>query len=102
LTWAINADFFGEAESNFPTAWASWDRTGVLNSNQLILDWETLHIAKYTAFILLRLQDLSGDATDKYAETAKELRKRICHSLKSQGTSGHELLFKTVASSTLA
>jgi hypothetical protein len=100
LTWAINADIFGKTESNFPTGWASWDRTGVLNSNHLVLDWETPHVANYTAFILLRLKDLSGDARDKYAETAKDLRKRICHSLKSQGTSGHELLFKTAASST--
>jgi hypothetical protein len=92
LNLLINADFFGEAESNLPTGWNAWDRTGVLDSEQLVLDWETPHIAEYVAFILLRLQDLSRDARDKYTETAKELEKRIRRALKAQGTSGHESL----------
>jgi len=95
LTWAINPDFFGETESNFPAGWSSWDRTGVLNSRQLVLDWDTPHIAKYTAFILLRLQDLAKDARDKYSQSAKDLEKRIRRALKAHGTSGHEFLFKT-------
>jgi hypothetical protein len=82
------SDFFGEAESNFPTGWKAWDRIRVVDSKQLVLDWETPHIAEYVAFILLRLRDLIGDARDKYAETAKGLEKRIRRALKAQGTSG--------------
>jgi len=95
LNWAIDADFYAEAESKFPAGWSLWDRAGVLDSGQLVLDWETPHIAMYAAFILLRLQDLYRDARDKYAETATHLEKRIRHALKSQGTDGHEFLFKT-------
>jgi hypothetical protein len=95
LNWAIHSDFFGEAESKFPVGWSEWDRTGVLHSAHLVLDWETPHIATYAAFILMRLQDLSRDARDKYAESAKELERRIRRALKFQGTSGHEFLFKT-------
>jgi hypothetical protein len=95
LNWAIDPDFYAEAEDKFPAGWNSWDRAGVLDSGQLVLDWETPHIAMYAAFILLRLQDLYRDARDKYAETATHLEKRIRHALKSQGTDGHEFLFKT-------
>lgn len=94
LNWAINSDLFGEAESNFPTGWNAWDRSRVLESKQLVLDWETPHIAKYVAFILLRLQDLYGDARAKHGETARELEKRIRHALKAQGASGHKLPFR--------
>jgi hypothetical protein len=89
LDWAIHSDFFGEAEGNFPIGWSQWDRTCVLNAAQLVLDWETPHIATYAAFILMRLQDLSQDARDKYAESAKELERRIRRALKFQGTSKH-------------
>ncbi len=95
LSWAIDSGFYAEAESKFPAGWSSWDRAGVLNTGQLVLDWETPHIATYAAFVLLRLQDLYRDARDIYAETAKELEKRIRRALKSQGTAGHEFLFKT-------
>src|SRR5579864_403950 len=95
LYWAIHSDFFGDAENNFPMGWSQWDRTCVLNSAQLVLDWETPHIATYAAFILMRLQDLSKDARDKYAESAKELEGRIRRALKFQGTAGQEFLFKT-------
>jgi hypothetical protein len=95
LDWAINPRFLGEAETNFPPGWRSWDRTGVLESGQFVFDWETPHIAMYAAFILLRLQDLAKDARDKYAETAKNLEKRIRGALKFQRTSGHEFRFKT-------
>ncbi|HLK07308.1 MAG TPA: hypothetical protein VKV30_05195 [Candidatus Angelobacter sp.] len=95
LNWAIDSDFYAEAESKTPSGWNSWDRAGVLDPGQLVLDWETPHIAMYAAFILLRLQDLYGDARDKYAESAKELEKRIRYALRSQGTAGHEFLFKT-------
>ncbi len=83
LNWAINSDFFGEAESNFPLGWSSWDRAGVLNSGQLVIDWETPHIATYAAFIMLRLQDLYNGARDRYAEAAKNLEKRMRDGLKS-------------------
>jgi len=89
LDWEIHSDFFGEAEGNFPIGWSQWDRTCVLNAAQLVLDWETPHIATYAAFILMRLQDLSKDARDKYAESAKELERRIRRALKFQGTSRH-------------
>jgi len=95
LNWAIDPDFYAEAEDKFPAGWNLWDRAGVLDSGKLVLDWETPHIAMYAAFILLRLQDLYRDARDKYAETATHLEKRIRHALKSQGTDGHEFLFKT-------
>jgi hypothetical protein len=97
LNWAIDSDFYAEAESKFPAGWSSWDRAGVLDSGQLVLDWQTPHIAMYAAFILLRLQDLYRDARDKYAETAKDLEKRIRRALKAQGTAGHEFLFKTAS-----
>jgi hypothetical protein len=91
LDWAINPRFLGEAETNFPPGWRSWDRTGVLESGQFVFDWETPHIAMYAAFILLRLQDLAKDARDKYAETAKNLEKRIRGALKFQRTSGLQI-----------
>jgi hypothetical protein len=96
LDWAMNPSILGEAESNFPPGWRSWDRANVLNSGQFVFDWDTPHIAVYAAFILLRLQDLAKDARDKYAETAKNLEKRIRSALKSHDTAGHESLFKTV------
>lgn len=95
LSWAIDSDFYAEDESKFPAGWSSWDRAGVLNSGQLVLDWETPHIATYAAFILLRLQDLYRDARDKYAESAKRLERRIRRAIKSEGAPELELLCKT-------
>jgi hypothetical protein len=87
LDWAINSDFLEEAKGNFPSDWNSWDRKGVLNSRQLVIDWQTPHIAPFTAFLLLRLQNLYADARDKYAEAAKNLEKRISCALKSHSNS---------------
>jgi len=95
MKWAIHSDYFEEAESDLPPGWKQWDRASVLNSRQFVLDWETPNIAMYAAFILLRLQGLYADARDKYATGAKNLEKRIRRGLESQGTSGHEFLFKT-------
>ena len=95
LSWAIDSDFYAEAESQFPAGWRSWDRAGVLSTGQLVLDWETPHITTYAAFILLRLQDLYRDARDKYAESAKGLERRIRRALKSEATPEREFLCKT-------
>lgn len=102
LNWAINSDSFGEAESNFPFGWSSWDRTAILDSGHLVLDWETPHMASYAAFILLRLHDLHQDAKDEYARVAKDMERRLRHALKFQVASpgakmpdGDALLFKT-------
>jgi hypothetical protein len=83
LNWAIHAEFFGEAESKRPVGWSDWGRTCALNSAELVFDWKTPHITTYAAFVLMRLQDLSKDALDKYAETARGLEKRIRRALKS-------------------
>jgi len=55
LAWAINSELFEEVELS---GWNSWDRTSVLNSGQLVIDWETPNIATYAEFILQRLRGL--------------------------------------------
>ena len=95
LEWAINSEIFEEVEGGELSGWTSWDRTGVLTRRQLVIDWETPHIATYAEFILLRLESLSEGANDKYAQASKNLEERIRPALKSKGIAGNELLFKT-------
>jgi hypothetical protein len=77
MEWAINAEIFEDIENGELSGWSLWDRTGVLTSERLVINWETPHIAEYSQFILRRLQALEEGARDKYAEVAKSLEKRF-------------------------
>ena len=77
MEWAINAELFEDVKNGELSGWSSWDRTGVLTSERLVINWETPHIAEYSEFILRRLQALEEGARDKYAEVAKSLEKRF-------------------------
>jgi hypothetical protein len=78
MEWAINAELFEDVENEELSGWSSWDRTGVLTSKRLVIDWETPHIANYSKLILQRLRGLHEDyANDMYAQVAKALEERI-------------------------
>jgi hypothetical protein len=77
MEWAINAELFEDVKNGEFPGWSSWDRTGVLTSERLVINWETPHIAEYAELILRRLQALDEGARDKYAEVAKSLGKRF-------------------------
>lgn len=87
LNWAICPGYDHKTESRAPSGWSSWDRTGVLNSRQLVLDSRTPHISGYAEFILLRLRGLSEGVEDAYSQAAQNLYKRISHIAKSKLTS---------------
>src|SRR3979411_3260273 len=67
LEWAINSELFEDIERAELSGWSSWDRTGVLTQNKLVIDWDTPPIATYAELILQRLQGLSEGSNDKYA-----------------------------------
>jgi hypothetical protein len=78
MEWAINAELFEDVESGELSDRSSWDRTGVLTSKRLVIDWATPHIASYSKLILRRLRALQEHHTrDIYARTAKDLETRI-------------------------
>jgi hypothetical protein len=78
MEWAINAELFEDVANEEVPGWSSWDRTGVLTSKRLIIDWDTPHIASYSKLILQRLRGLHEDRTDDiYAQAAKGLEDRI-------------------------
>jgi hypothetical protein len=77
LEWAINSNLYEEMENVELPGWMSWDRTGVLTSERLLIESETPHITKYLELILQRLQGLETGAKDKYAQIAKDLESRI-------------------------
>jgi hypothetical protein len=84
MEWAINAELFEDVENGEVLGWSSWDRTGVLTSERLVLDWETPHVAEYAEFILRRLEALEEGARDHYAQVANGLGKRIRHANKGR------------------
>jgi len=77
LEWAINSNLYEEMENVELPGWRSWDRTGVLSSERLLIESETPHITKYLELILQRLQGLETGAKDKYAQISKALGVRI-------------------------
>jgi hypothetical protein len=78
MEWAINAELFEDVENGEFSGWSSWDRTGVLTSKRLVIDWETPHMVSYSKLILQRLRGLQEDHTrDIYAKAAKSLEERI-------------------------
>jgi hypothetical protein len=52
MEWAINVELFEDVANEEVPGWSSWDRTGVLTSKRLIIDWDTPHIASYSKLIL--------------------------------------------------
>jgi hypothetical protein len=77
LEWAINSNLYDETENVELPGWRSWDRTGVLTSERLLIESETPHITKYLEYILQRLHGLEEGTKDKYAQIAKNLESRI-------------------------
>jgi hypothetical protein len=78
MEWAINAELFEDVENGEWSGWSSWDRTGVLTSERLIIDWKIPHITSYSKLILQRLRGLQEDhAKDIYSQAAKDLEARI-------------------------
>lgn len=79
LDWAVNSNLYDTIENAGPSGWLSWDRTGVLTSERLLIDSETLQITHYLGYILQRLHGLEEGTKDKYAQVAKDLENRIGH-----------------------
>jgi hypothetical protein len=77
LQWAINSNIFEDVGPRELPDWNSWDRTGVLTAERLVVDLETPHITTYARFILQRLEALSEGANDRYAQAAQTVAKRI-------------------------
>jgi hypothetical protein len=77
LEWAINSDVYEETQNGELPGWRTWDRTGVLTSERLLINSETPEIKKHMELILQRLQGLQDGAKDKYAQIAKNLESRL-------------------------
>ena len=101
MEWAINAELFEDVENRELSGWSSWDRTGVLTSKRLIIDWDTPHIASYSKLILRRLRGLRGlrehHTRDIYAQAARDLEARIRDANKGLLSIPKTKQFKTAA-----
>jgi hypothetical protein len=64
-------------ENGVLSGWRSWDRTGVLTREWLLINWETPNIANNSELVLRRLLALKDGARDKYSYIARDLEKRI-------------------------